>query len=258
MYFWLFFVLQGKMVLQLSKEPSARLLKHVVRCYLRLSDNSRYFFHTFSLLWENRCCPNVAVWQRLESCLCCWIISVKSRSEIICCVSQGERSSASVPAGPAEGHHVCSSAKGRLHHQTLARTTRQKPTGRSGHRPPRHPLTASVTHSSQTLHDGQQHIRLFHIQGHFIFFAKKLRNGAQHSRFVSRYKLTLDSAGLRKSLSHPLLGLCFLTESRGIERLFCLYFSSQKCVILNAVNKPCSCHWKCPEKFPSAVLPFWS
>ncbi|KAM3857227.1 CCR4-NOT transcription complex subunit 9 isoform 1-T1 [Diretmus argenteus] len=31
----------GKMVLQLSKEPSARLLKHVVRCYLRLSDNSR-------------------------------------------------------------------------------------------------------------------------------------------------------------------------------------------------------------------------
>ncbi len=41
------------MVLQLSKEPSARLLKHVVRCYLRLSDNSRYFFHTFSLLWES-------------------------------------------------------------------------------------------------------------------------------------------------------------------------------------------------------------
>ncbi|KAJ0005379.1 hypothetical protein NQD34_015273 [Periophthalmus magnuspinnatus] len=31
----------GKMVLQLSKEPAARLLKHVVRCYLRLSDNLR-------------------------------------------------------------------------------------------------------------------------------------------------------------------------------------------------------------------------
>ncbi|XP_033731823.1 CCR4-NOT transcription complex subunit 9-like [Pecten maximus] len=31
----------GKMVLHLSKEPSARLLKHVVRCYLRLSDNPR-------------------------------------------------------------------------------------------------------------------------------------------------------------------------------------------------------------------------
>jgi len=31
----------GKMVLALSSEPSPRLLKHVVRCYLRLSDNPR-------------------------------------------------------------------------------------------------------------------------------------------------------------------------------------------------------------------------
>lgn len=31
----------GKMVLALAKDPSCRLLKHVVRCYLRLSDNSR-------------------------------------------------------------------------------------------------------------------------------------------------------------------------------------------------------------------------
>jgi CCR4-NOT transcription complex subunit 9 len=31
----------GKMVITLAKEPSARLLKHVVRCYLRLSDNPR-------------------------------------------------------------------------------------------------------------------------------------------------------------------------------------------------------------------------
>ena len=31
----------GLMVLNLAKDPSARLLKHVVRCYLRLSDNSR-------------------------------------------------------------------------------------------------------------------------------------------------------------------------------------------------------------------------
>jgi CCR4-NOT transcription complex subunit 9 len=29
------------MVLSLAKEPSSRLLKHVVRCYLRLSDNAR-------------------------------------------------------------------------------------------------------------------------------------------------------------------------------------------------------------------------
>lgn len=36
-----FFFRKGKMVLSLAKEPSARLLKHVVRCYLRLSDNPR-------------------------------------------------------------------------------------------------------------------------------------------------------------------------------------------------------------------------
>lgn len=29
------------MVISLAKEPSSRLLKHVVRCYLRLSDNAR-------------------------------------------------------------------------------------------------------------------------------------------------------------------------------------------------------------------------
>ena len=34
-------ILQGKMVIALAKESSARLLKHVVRCYLRLSDNQR-------------------------------------------------------------------------------------------------------------------------------------------------------------------------------------------------------------------------
>ena len=32
---------QGKMVASLAKEPSGRLLKHIVRCYLRLSDNAR-------------------------------------------------------------------------------------------------------------------------------------------------------------------------------------------------------------------------
>ena len=31
----------GKMVHGLAKQQSQRLLKHVVRCYLRLSDNSR-------------------------------------------------------------------------------------------------------------------------------------------------------------------------------------------------------------------------
>ncbi|XP_031638386.1 CCR4-NOT transcription complex subunit 9 [Contarinia nasturtii] len=34
-------IILGKMVIHLAKEPSVRLLKHVVRCYLRLSDNQR-------------------------------------------------------------------------------------------------------------------------------------------------------------------------------------------------------------------------
>lgn len=39
-----FSLFQGKMVIHLAKEPSVRLLKHVVRCYLRLSDNKRLVF----------------------------------------------------------------------------------------------------------------------------------------------------------------------------------------------------------------------
>ncbi|VDP13240.1 unnamed protein product [Heligmosomoides polygyrus] len=31
----------GKMVMKLSRDPSSRLLKHVIRCYSRLSDNPR-------------------------------------------------------------------------------------------------------------------------------------------------------------------------------------------------------------------------
>nr|XP_031826735.1 CCR4-NOT transcription complex subunit 9 isoform X2 [Nomia melanderi] len=42
----------GKMVLSLAKDPSARLLKHVVRCYLRLSDNAR------ALLALRQCLPD--------------------------------------------------------------------------------------------------------------------------------------------------------------------------------------------------------
>jgi len=34
-------IILGKMVISLAKEQSARLLKHVIRCYLRLSDNPR-------------------------------------------------------------------------------------------------------------------------------------------------------------------------------------------------------------------------
>lgn len=48
---------QAKMVQSLAKEPSARLLKHVVRCYLRLSDNPRYarFTHCFYCEEHNYC-----------------------------------------------------------------------------------------------------------------------------------------------------------------------------------------------------------
>jgi len=31
----------GGMVTQLAEQPSVRLLKHIIRCYLRLSDNPR-------------------------------------------------------------------------------------------------------------------------------------------------------------------------------------------------------------------------
>ncbi|KAG5551045.1 hypothetical protein RHGRI_009467 [Rhododendron griersonianum] len=31
----------GNMVAALAEQPSSRLLKHIIRCYLRLSDNSR-------------------------------------------------------------------------------------------------------------------------------------------------------------------------------------------------------------------------
>jgi hypothetical protein len=43
------------MVLALAKEPSARLLKHVVRCYLRLSDNPRFEHLKFVMMYK-KCC----------------------------------------------------------------------------------------------------------------------------------------------------------------------------------------------------------
>jgi len=38
----------SNMVAQLVEQQSIRLLKHVIRCYLRLSDNPRYPFNIFS------------------------------------------------------------------------------------------------------------------------------------------------------------------------------------------------------------------
>ncbi|XP_011307194.1 cell differentiation protein RCD1 homolog [Fopius arisanus] len=53
----------GKMVLSLAKDPSARLLKHVVRCYLRLSDNPR------ALLALRQCLPDQLRDNTFATCL---------------------------------------------------------------------------------------------------------------------------------------------------------------------------------------------
>lgn len=41
----------GNMVTSLAEGPSPRLLKHIIRCYLRLTDNARCNHYPFSLLW---------------------------------------------------------------------------------------------------------------------------------------------------------------------------------------------------------------
>jgi Cell differentiation family, Rcd1-like len=41
----------SNMVNQLVETQAVRLLKHVVRCYLRLSDNLRYFLHVLACLF---------------------------------------------------------------------------------------------------------------------------------------------------------------------------------------------------------------
>ncbi|CAI2347349.1 unnamed protein product [Caenorhabditis sp. 36 PRJEB53466] len=60
----------GKMVLKLAREPSSRLLKHVVRCYSRLSDNPTMIF---SLQIEPRASTGqtvkVRAQQALKQCL---------------------------------------------------------------------------------------------------------------------------------------------------------------------------------------------
>lgn len=48
------FDFQGKMVLALEREPSTRLLRHVVGCYVRLSENSRYTNNYIYFLIINR------------------------------------------------------------------------------------------------------------------------------------------------------------------------------------------------------------
>lgn len=39
------------MVQQLQEQKSLRLLKHIIRCYLRLTDNKKYHYLTFYVLF---------------------------------------------------------------------------------------------------------------------------------------------------------------------------------------------------------------
>ena len=60
----------GKMVIQLSKEPSQRLLKHVVRCYLRLSDNTRACEALCQCLPDQLKVPSVRYWNFVKPKAC--------------------------------------------------------------------------------------------------------------------------------------------------------------------------------------------
>ena len=64
------------MVLHLSKEPSARLLKHVVRCYLRLSDNPRLVCSavSYSILF----CPKLDILSDIPRLVCSLNIFVRN------------------------------------------------------------------------------------------------------------------------------------------------------------------------------------
>jgi hypothetical protein len=44
----------GNMVVMLAEQPSPRLLKHIIRCYLRLSDNPRYALLACALRCSHR------------------------------------------------------------------------------------------------------------------------------------------------------------------------------------------------------------
>lgn len=69
----------NNMVIQLSETPSIRILKHVIRCYLRLSDNARYATCVMSVVCNvnviveqgKRCvsvCQSHCVIQHLHKC----------------------------------------------------------------------------------------------------------------------------------------------------------------------------------------------
>jgi len=44
----------GKMVTTMAERPSPRLTKHIVRCFLRLADNSRYGYFSLAAVFSSR------------------------------------------------------------------------------------------------------------------------------------------------------------------------------------------------------------
>lgn len=49
-------IVLSSMVTKLVEAPSMRLLKHLVRCYLRLSENQRYIINIFTYLIVSAAC----------------------------------------------------------------------------------------------------------------------------------------------------------------------------------------------------------
>lgn len=91
----------GKMVMHLAKEPSQRLLKHVVRCYLRLADNPRWvdLFETA----RHHGAVSIIVFFFL--------------------IPQGLRGASLMPPGWATRQHLRSHHPGRHQHEAMAGAT---------------------------------------------------------------------------------------------------------------------------------------
>lgn len=80
----------ANMVVTLAEQPSTRLLKHIIRCYLRLSDNPRFaraYFRYF-------CCFNIFMLN--------YSMLVRQITAFPLLSRQGMRSSAKLPAGHVE------------------------------------------------------------------------------------------------------------------------------------------------------------
>jgi hypothetical protein len=51
----------GNMVISLADQPSTRLLKHIIRCYLRLSDNPRFVLSIVCYRMNSHLSPHVLI-----------------------------------------------------------------------------------------------------------------------------------------------------------------------------------------------------